>query len=121
MAGRGASFAPEAGVSNFWLRAQVAGRSALELPAQDRLICRQRSCWSAGGNVRGAIRGGIGRRSFGLQVARANAEHGGGAKKTLAGAVQMFRELSHSTVALIAGKSEDADEDPEYLKVHVGD
>lgn len=54
-------------------------------------------------------------------MARANAEHGGGAKKTLAGAVQMFRELSHSTVALIAGKSEDADEDPEYLKVHVGD
>ncbi len=51
------------------------------------------------------------------QVARANAEQGGGAKKTLAGAVQMFRELSHSTVALIAGKSEDADEDPEYLKV----
>jgi hypothetical protein len=54
------------------------------------------------------------------QVARANAEHGGGAKKTLAGAVQMFRELSHSTVALIAGKSEDADEDPEYLKVLQG-
>lgn len=51
-------------------------------------------------------------------MARANAEHGGGAKKTFAGAVQMFRELSHSTVALIAGKSEDADEDPEYLKVH---
>jgi hypothetical protein len=66
-----------------------------------------------------AIRSGIGNRSFGVQVARANAEHGGGAKKTLAGAVQMFRELSHSTVALIAGKSEDADEDPEYLKVHV--
>jgi len=50
-------------------------------------------------------------------VARAAAEGGGGAKKTLAGAVQMFRELSHSTVALIAGKSEDAEEDPEYLKV----
>ena len=29
----------------------------------------------------------------------------------------MFRELSHSTAALIAGKPEDADEDPEYLKV----
>ena len=57
---------------------------------------------------------------LGGQVARANAEQGGGAKKTLAGAVQMFRELSHSTVALIAGKSEDADEDPEYLKVLQG-
>ncbi len=51
------------------------------------------------------------------QVARAAAEAGGGAKKTLAGAVQMFRELGSSTVALIAGKSEDAEEDPEYLKV----
>lgn len=53
-------------------------------------------------------------------MARAAAEAGGGAKKTLAGAVQMFRELSHSTVALIAGKNEDADEDPEYLKVRPG-
>lgn len=55
-----------------------------------------------------------------VQLARANAEHGGGAKKTLAGAVAMMRELGSSGLALIGASStrgEDSEESPDYLKV----
>ena len=52
------------------------------------------------------------------QLSRANTEHGGGAKKTLAGAVAMMRELGSSGLALIAGgRAEDGEESPDYLKV----
>mmetsp|Transcript_2580 Transcript_2580/g.7693 ORF Transcript_2580/g.7693 Transcript_2580/m.7693 type:complete len:429 (+) Transcript_2580:371-1657(+) len=55
-----------------------------------------------------------------IVLARANAEHGGGAKKTLAGAVAMMRELGSSGLALIGASStrgEDSEESPDYLKV----
>lgn len=55
-----------------------------------------------------------------VEVARAAAESGTGAKKTLAGVVHMFKDLGQNTIGLIAGgggKHEEADEDPEYLKV----
>lgn len=52
------------------------------------------------------------------QVARGNAEQGGGAKKTLAGAVAMMRELGNSGLALISGgRVEDGEESPDYLRV----
>ncbi len=55
-------------------------------------------------------------------MARANHEgaatSGSTAKRKLANTLQLFRDLGHSTKDLIAGKTTDEDEDPEYLKVH---
>lgn len=39
------------------------------------------------------------------------------AKKKFAGFGQIFRDLQHSTVNLMAGRNDDEEEDPEYLKV----
>ena len=52
------------------------------------------------------------------QVARGHAEQGGGAKKTLAGAVAMMRDLGNTGLALISGgRVEDGEESPDYLRV----
>lgn len=55
-----------------------------------------------------------------VEMARANAAYGGGAKKKLAGAVAMFRELGNSGLAMISGsttRAGDEEEDVQYLKV----
>lgn len=55
-----------------------------------------------------------------VEMARANAAHGAGAKKKLAGAVAIFRELGNSGLAMISGssaRSGDEEEDSQYLKV----
>ena len=49
--------------------------------------------------------------------ARAGGGAGGGAKVALAGAVQLFRELSASASNTITGRSDEQDEDPQYLQV----
>lgn len=54
---------------------------------------------------------------FAHEVARAQMEQGGGAKKTLASTLQMFKDLGHSTANLMSGKHDDEEEDPDYLKV----
>ena len=41
---------------------------------------------------------------------------GGGSKKTLNGAVQFFKDLGHSATNLVHRRSDDEEEDPEYLK-----
>lgn len=40
-----------------------------------------------------------------------------GARKKFAGVAQMFKDLQHSTANLMSGRSDDEEEDPEYLKV----
>ena len=47
-------------------------------------------------------------------------EQGGGAKKTLASTLQLFKDLSHSTANLMSGKHDDEEEDPDYIKVYTG-
>lgn len=54
---------------------------------------------------------------FAHEVARAQMEQGGGAKKTLASTLQMFKDLGHSTANLMSGKHDDEEEDPDYIKV----
>lgn len=56
---------------------------------------------------------------FAHEVARAQMEQGGGAKKTLASTLQMFKDLGHSTANLMSGKHDDEDEDPDYIKVYL--
>ncbi len=46
-------------------------------------------------------------------------EQGGGAKKTLASTLQMFKDLGHSTANLMSGKHDDEEEDPDYIKVYL--
>ena len=53
-------------------------------------------------------------------MAQARLNGGGGAagaKKTLVGAVQMIRDLGASAAHSFSGRSEEAGEDPEYLRV----
>ena len=54
---------------------------------------------------------------FAHEVARAQMEQGGSAKKTLASTLQLFKDLGHSTANLMSGKHDDEDEDPDYIKV----
>ena len=42
-----------------------------------------------------------------------------GTKKKLAQTLQLFKDFGHSTASLVSGKSDDEDEDPEYLKVQL--
>ncbi|CAD7702434.1 unnamed protein product [Ostreobium quekettii] len=51
-----------------------------------------------------------------MEVARMNQESGG-AKKTINNTMQFFKDLGHSATNLMAGKSDDEEEDPDYLKV----
>lgn len=51
-----------------------------------------------------------------MEVARMNQETGG-AKKTINTTMQFFKDLGHSATNLMAGKSDDQEEDPDYLKV----
>ena len=53
--------------------------------------------------------------------AKAGPGSGGAAKKTLAGAVQLFKDLSASAASTLSGRHDDKGEDPEYLQVLVGD
>lgn len=54
---------------------------------------------------------------FAHEVARAQMEQGGSAKKTLASTLQLFKDLGHSTANLMSGKHDDEEEDPDYIKV----
>lgn len=59
---------------------------------------------------------------FAIEVSRAQLEEApagaaGGAKKAVSGAVRFLRELGHSAQSLYQRRSDDEEEDPEYLKV----
>ncbi len=51
-----------------------------------------------------------------LEVSRAIAE-ANAQKPKFSGMAQIFKGLQHSTANLVAGRTDDEDEDPEYLKV----
>lgn len=51
-----------------------------------------------------------------MEVARMSFEEGG-AKKKVNATVQFFKDVQHKATNLMAGKSDDEQEDPEYLKV----
>ncbi|KAK9806881.1 hypothetical protein WJX72_006093 [[Myrmecia] bisecta] len=50
------------------------------------------------------------------EVSRAQYESSG-AKKRFSNTLQMFKDLGHSTAALVTGKSADEEEEPDYLQV----
>lgn len=51
-----------------------------------------------------------------MEMARMNQESGG-AKKKINNTVQFFKDLQHTATNFVAGKSDDEEENPDYLKV----
>lgn len=51
-----------------------------------------------------------------MEVARMNQESGG-AKKKIHNTMKFFKDLQHTATNLMSGKSDDEEEDPDYLKV----